>query len=58
MSGQPCREDFPDHGAYLRAWYTWRALQRDGQLTDAEREARLEVAEAHVRHLFKETPCP
>ena len=52
-TNEPRRQDFPDHDAYLLAWYTWRALRRDGRLTDEERAARFEVQEAHVRRLFE-----
>lgn len=50
----PRREDFPTHDAYLQAWYTWRALERDGRLTDEERAAQFEVTEDHIRRRFKE----
>lgn len=56
MSGQPRRQDFLTDAAYLLAWYTWRAIERDGRLTDEERAAQFEVKEAHVRRLFEETP--
>jgi hypothetical protein len=52
MSEQPRREDFPTHDAYLLAWYTWRALQRDGRLNDEELAAAYDVKEARVRELF------
>ena len=52
MNGEPRREDFPTRNAYLLAWYTWRAIQRDGRLTDEERTAQFEVTEAHIRHRF------
>lgn len=51
-STEPRRQDFPTHDAYLLAWYTWRALRRDGELTDEERAVQFEVKEAHVRRLF------
>lgn len=54
MSVAPRREDFTTHDAYLLAWYTWRALERDGRLTDEERGAQFEVTEAHVRRRFEE----
>lgn len=54
MSEQPRREDFPTHDAYLLAWYTWRAIQRDGRLNDEELAAAYEVKEAYVRRLFGE----
>lgn len=53
-SNEPRREDFPDHDAYLLAWYTWRSVRRDERLTDDERAAQFEVKEAHVRRLFEE----
>jgi hypothetical protein len=54
VNGQPRREDFPTHDAYLLAWYTWRAVQRDGRLTDEEMAAAYAVKEARVRNLFAE----
>lgn len=54
MSGMPRHEDFPTYRAYLLAWYTWRAFERDGRLTDEERAAQFEVKEAHIRRLFEE----
>ena len=53
MSGEPRRQDYPDHDAYLLAWYTWRGIERDGWLTDEERAAQFEVQEAHIRRLFE-----
>lgn len=44
----PRREDFATHDAYLLAWYTWRALRRDAELTDEERAVVLGIAEEHV----------
>lgn len=52
MSEQPHREDFPTHDAYLLAWHTWRAIQRDGRLNDEELAAAYAVKEARVRELF------
>lgn len=54
MGDQPRREDFPDHDAYLLAWHTWRAIQRDGRLTGEELDAQFEVTEAHVLRVFRE----
>lgn len=54
MSEQPRREDFPTRDAYLLAWYTWRAVQRDERLNDDELAAAYGVKEAHVRHLFQQ----
>jgi hypothetical protein len=54
MSGQPRREDYATHDAYLLAWYTWRATERDGRLTDEERTAQFEVTEAHIRQRFEQ----
>lgn len=50
----PRREDFPTRDAYLLAWYTWRAIERDGRLTDQERAAQFEVTEAFIRRRFEE----
>ena len=52
MNGQPRREDFPTHDAYLLAWNIWRAIQRDERLTDDELNAQYAVKEARVRELF------
>ena len=52
-SNQPRREDFPTHDAYLLAWYTWRAIQRDGRFNDEELAAYYGAKEARVRQLFK-----
>jgi hypothetical protein len=54
VNSQPRREDFPTRDAYLLAWYTWRALQRDGRLNDEEVAAAYAVKEARVRQLFAE----
>lgn len=52
MNGQPRREDFPTHDAYLLAWHTWRAIQQDGRLNTEELAAAYAVKEARVRELF------
>ncbi|MGW0837527.1 hypothetical protein [Streptomyces prunicolor] len=49
---RPNREDYPDNAAYELAWYTWRAIQRDGRLNSEELDAQFEVKEAQVRRLF------
>lgn len=49
---RPNREDYPDNAAYELAWYTWRAIQRDGRLNSEELDAQFEVTEAYVRRLF------
>jgi hypothetical protein len=36
----PERHDFPDLDSYLLTWRIWRAQRRDGELTDAERDAQ------------------
>jgi len=54
MSGMPRREDFPTHDAYLLAWYTWRAIEREGRLNDEELAAAYAVKEARIRELFAE----
>lgn len=50
---RPDREDYPDNAAYELAWYTWRAIQRDGRLNGEELDAQFEVKEAHVRRMFE-----
>jgi hypothetical protein len=45
MSGEPERDDYPDTDAYLEAWCLWRALRREGRLTDMERQAAFEAFE-------------
>ena len=37
------------HGAYLLNWYTWRALRRDGRLSDAENAAGTEALSDCIR---------
>lgn len=54
MNGEPRREDFPTHDAYLLAWHTWRALQRDGRLNGEELAAAYDAKEERVRQLFAE----
>lgn len=46
---EPLRGSYPTHEAYVLAWNTWRAQQRDGLLTADESAAKLVVTEQHVR---------
>lgn len=39
----PERYDYPTHDAYLLAWRTWRAIQRDNRPTQAEADISLAV---------------
>ena len=45
----PYRYDFPDLESYEQAWHLWRAMTRDGWMTDAELDAQLEVRIVWVR---------
>lgn len=52
MSAEPRRQDYPDHDAYLLAWQTWRAVQRDGRFNSEELDAYYKAKEDRVRQLF------
>ncbi|MFI2761379.1 hypothetical protein ACH5A3_21295 [Streptomyces echinatus] len=52
MSTEPRGEDFPDEDSYLLAWYTWRAIQRDGRFNTEELAVYYDTKEARVRQLF------
>lgn len=61
-SDQPRREDHPTYEAYIEAWSMWRAVRRDNELTDEEREAKFAVVEAEARRRLglplDEEPAP
>jgi hypothetical protein len=51
----PRRRDFDSLSAYELAFLIWRAIHRDGQLTNAELSAKLDVLEDEVhRRLWAE----
>lgn len=39
----PKHGDFATTADYLRAWYLWRAIRRDAEPTNAERDVRFWV---------------
>jgi hypothetical protein len=47
---EPHYNDFPSLEAYRLAWYTWRAISRDGQLNPEEHAARWDVIETAVKN--------
>jgi hypothetical protein len=49
-SDEPHYDDFPSLEAYRIAWYTWRAISRDGQLNPEEHTARWDVIETAVKN--------
>lgn len=44
-SNEPHFDDYPSPEAYRLAWYTWRAIQRDGRLNPEEHAAQWDVIE-------------
>lgn len=49
-SDEPRYDDYPSLEAYRLAWYTWRAIWRDGQLNPEEHAARWDVIETAVKN--------
>ncbi len=48
MGEQPQYGDYPTKAAYELAWYTWRAIRRDGRLTRDEMEAQLDAIRERI----------
>jgi hypothetical protein len=49
-STEPRYDDYPTPEAYQLAWYTWRAVQRDGRLNPEEHAAQWDVIEDAIRN--------
>jgi hypothetical protein len=46
--GHPRREDFDSAAEYEQAWWEWRAIERDGRLTNDELVAQWAVVTEFV----------
>jgi hypothetical protein len=44
-SDEPHFDDYPSTEAYRLAWFTWRAIQRNGRLNPEEHAAQWDVIE-------------
>jgi hypothetical protein len=49
-TSEPQFADYPTPEAYREAWYTWRAIQRDGRLNPEEMAAQWEVIEDTLKN--------
>lgn len=48
-TAEPRRGDYPTHDAYLLAWHTWRAVERDSRLSPEEYAVRGAAVEELAR---------